>query len=215
MRDSIGEFDTILLDLFLPSLTSWKLLRSLRTKHPIKDAPALVVTVLSDQAKGVGFRIHDFLLKPVVPEDLITALKWSGILPHTNKKVLIFDDDHKAAQFAKQLLEKFGYKVTCGNTLKSALLAIKKQHPDALLLDPFMSKLKGYELLSQFRKTQRGMYTPIIIWTIKTLSEQERTELRTQLKQRVMLEGEDITKSFLNELKTRHPLLEESNEEFV
>jgi len=37
--------------------------------------------------------------------------------------------------------------------------------------------MNGFEFLKQFRKTNRGRRTPVIVWTSKDLTELERAEL--------------------------------------
>ena len=69
------RFDAITLDLILPDMSGWDVLRELRKGGPNRDVPVVIVTVLADEGVGVGFAVHDFLEKPIDPQALLGALR--------------------------------------------------------------------------------------------------------------------------------------------
>jgi PAS domain S-box-containing protein len=190
------RFDAIILD---PDMSKWEIIRTLRSKLPADVAPPIVIKVMLDQPISIGFKIHDFLIKPVKPQELLAALQWVGATAHNNKSILVIDNDRKALTFAKQTLAEYGFHVTCTSNKISGLLALEKEQPDAVLLDPCMPEMDGFEFLRSYRQTERGLYTPLIIWTDTKLSDEERKRFKNSI-QRVMLTGEDLKKNILFEL---------------
>ena len=73
------QFDAITLDLMLPDMSGWEVLRQARADGLNRTVPVVVVTVLADAGSGVGFAIHDFLEKPVEQHDLLAALELARI----------------------------------------------------------------------------------------------------------------------------------------
>lgn len=193
------RFDAIILDLFQPDMSDWSIIRSLRSKISAKEAPPIVIKAVLEQPMSIGFKIHDFLIKPVKPEDLLAALEWVGAKTQQNKSVLIIDNDQNALSLANKILTEHGFRVITRDNKVSALLALEQELPDVVLLDPFMSSMDGFEFLRYYRQTERGLFTPVIIWTVTKLSNEERVHLKASI-QRVVLKGEDLKRNILAEL---------------
>jgi CheY-like chemotaxis protein len=73
-------FDLITLDLFLPDLGGWEVLKTIRTDGPNQNVPVIVITMVTDRKVGLGFPINDLLNKPVRVGDLMAALQRIGII---------------------------------------------------------------------------------------------------------------------------------------
>ncbi|HEY5003311.1 MAG TPA: PAS domain S-box protein [Ktedonobacteraceae bacterium] len=58
-------FDLITLDLILPDLDGWDVLRAIRAEERNQDTPIIVVTVVKERGIGAGFAIQDVLTKPI------------------------------------------------------------------------------------------------------------------------------------------------------
>ena len=200
------QFDAIILDLFEPDMSKWEIIRTLRSKLPADKAPPLVVKVMIEQPVSFGFKIHDFLIKPVKSEELLAALEWIGATPQNNQSILVIDKDQKALAFADQTLTKYGFRVIGATNKISGLLALEKEQPDVVLLDPFMPGMDGFEFLRSYRQTERGLHTPLIIWTVAQLTPEERKRFKNSI-QRVMLTGENVKKTILSELEPHLPPL--------
>ena len=201
-------FDAIILDLLQPDMDNWEMIRMLRSQLSSNRLQPLIVKVMIDQPISFGFEIHDFLIKPVKAADLLSALEWTGAIKYTNKSILIIDHDQKTLEFAKQTLTEFGFNVLCASTKVSGLLALEKEQPDAVILDPFMLETDGFEVLRSYRQTERGLYTPLIIWTESKLSNSQRKRFKNLI-QRVMLREDFLKETIISELGKHLPPLKE------
>jgi signal transduction histidine kinase len=68
-------FDLITLDLLLPDLSGWDLLRTIRSDGPNRDVPVIVITLVTEKQVGLGFPIQDMLSKPLRLEEFLTVLE--------------------------------------------------------------------------------------------------------------------------------------------
>lgn len=68
-------FDVITLDLLLPDLSGWQVLRAIRGEGPNREVPVLVITLVAEKEVGLGFPIQDVLNKPVTLEGLFSSLE--------------------------------------------------------------------------------------------------------------------------------------------
>jgi PAS domain S-box-containing protein len=204
------RFDAIILDLFQPDMSEWEIIRKLRSKLSIMEAPPIVIKAMLERPISIGFKIHDFLIKPVKEKELLSALEWAGVQPNKDKSVLIIDNDEKALAVAKKILIKSGIEVIYRDNKVSALLALEEESPTAVLLDPLMSTMDGFEFLRHYRQSQKGLITPIIIWTVTKLTSEDCIRLKASIR-RVILKGEDLKKSLFAELEQYLPLYEHEN----
>ena len=68
-------FDVITLDLLLPDLSGWEVLRAIRGEGPNREVPVIVVTLVTEKEVGLGFPIQDVLNKPVTLEQVFSSLE--------------------------------------------------------------------------------------------------------------------------------------------
>ena len=69
------EYDAIVLDLMLPGIDGWELLKQLRSK---RTTPVLILTArdaMSDKLRGFNTGADDYLTKPFALEELLARLK--------------------------------------------------------------------------------------------------------------------------------------------
>ncbi len=81
-------------------------------------------------------------------------------------RVLIIDDDHDLADFAKSALSAEGFAVDVFNTLEDGSLALETMKYDAWLLDLNLPDGDGLSLLEERR--QEGDNTPVLILTTRS-----------------------------------------------
>jgi DNA-binding response OmpR family regulator len=81
-------------------------------------------------------------------------------MPH---KLLLVDDDKEIIQTLQARLIKEGYAVAVAFDGEEALLKVKEENPDLILLDLTMPKLNGFEVLKEIRKKYNDKWRPVII----------------------------------------------------
>jgi PAS domain S-box-containing protein len=197
-------FDAITLDLLLPDMSGWEVLRAIRGTGPNADVPVVVVTMVAEKGTGAGFRIHDFLVKPVQAEELLASLHGAGVPPEARGPVLVVDDDPKALKLAEATLARSGYRPICRQDGEAGLLAAAEDHPAAVVLDLLMPGMDGFQFLERFRASPHGRRTPVIVWTVKDLTPQERGQLQASA-QSIVEKSQGGMTSLLEELERHLP----------
>lgn len=174
-------FDTITLDLLLPDMNGWDVLRAFRSKGPNLETPAIVVTVVGSKAASFGFMIQNFLIKPIKSEDLIAALQQIGVYQDQNKSILFVDDDPQMLILCKQYLKDYGVTILCENNPEHGLEVAEQKRPDVVVLDLLMPNIDGLEFLRRFRLTEYGKKTPVIICTSQDISDVDRSRIKASV----------------------------------
>jgi two-component system, cell cycle response regulator len=80
--------------------------------------------------------------------------------PHS---VLIIDDDPMNLLIYARALSRRGYDVVAVESAEAARVELEKQIPDIILLDIFMPKTSGFEMLAEIRKGHRTSSIPVIL----------------------------------------------------
>ena len=59
--------DVVLLDILLPDVSGWEVLRQLKGDDRTRDIPVVVVSVVDDRPRGAALGADAYLVKPVAP----------------------------------------------------------------------------------------------------------------------------------------------------
>jgi PAS domain S-box-containing protein len=190
-------FAAITLDLILPDASGWDILREIRATELNAQVPTLVVTV-STNLPSSAFVVHDFLVKPVEESVLITSLRRAtGSSPA--RTIMVVDDEASSLRLMDATLKQWGYRPICKLDAEEALAAVQLEPPALIVLDLLMAPMNGFEFLDRLRHTSAGRKIPVIVWTVKDLSEEERQGLRASA-QAVVFRNQDGAAALLDEL---------------
>jgi signal transduction histidine kinase/CheY-like chemotaxis protein len=170
-------FDAITLDLLLPDISGLDVLHAIRKQGPNRETPVIVVSVLSDREAVAGFSVQDVLLKPVGAPELLESLRRADVPPDGHRKVMVLDDDVRMLALMGAMLSGLGYSPLCMSDGGKALEAIELQRPAAIVLDLMMPVMSGFEFLSRLRGSELGRRVPVLVWSAKELTAEERAEL--------------------------------------
>ncbi|WED24494.1 response regulator transcription factor [Vibrio sp. JC009] len=80
------------------------------------------------------------------------------------QSILVVDDKLNVQKLISDFLTSKGYQVNCASNGRDALLQLKKQTPDLILLDVMMPQMDGYQFISKLRETSD---LPVIMITAK------------------------------------------------
>ena len=70
------EFDFLILDLGLPNMDGWTVLKNLRSKG--KETPVIILTArddVEDQKNAKAYKVNEYMIKPFRFQDLLTKIR--------------------------------------------------------------------------------------------------------------------------------------------
>jgi GAF domain-containing protein/CheY-like chemotaxis protein len=165
----------ITLDVMMPGRNGWQVLEDLKNHPQTRHIPVIICSIIEDQAKGFSLGATDYLMKPIMEEDLVKALdrlNGDGGIQH----VLIVDDDADDLNLLARVLEK-SYNVRKALGGQAGLAALEEMTPNAVVLDLFMPDLDGFTLLEHLRSKDSTRNIPAIIFTAGDLTEEQHKKL--------------------------------------
>ncbi|MCX7609761.1 MAG: response regulator, partial [Anaerolineales bacterium] len=153
----------ITLDIMMPGRDGWTVLTELKNHPETRDIPVIICSILEEDEKGFSLGAADYLVKPILEEDLIKAinrLNGQGDI-HT---VLVIDDDPKDLSLIGKLLSEHSqYKAILCQGGPAGWSEIEKNKPDAVILDLFMPDLNGFAILEKMRSNPQLIDIPVIV----------------------------------------------------
>ena len=168
----------ITLDVIMPEMDGWAVLRELKSHPETRDIPVVMVTMTDDRDMGYTLGATDFLTKPIERDQLVGLL---GRYRSADSEghVLVVDDNEEVRNLIRRSLEKEGWAVEEAENGEVALDCVKQRAPALILLDLMMPVMDGFQFVAEMRK--RSISIPIVVVTAKDLTEDERRALNGQV----------------------------------
>ncbi|MBW2544705.1 MAG: response regulator [Deltaproteobacteria bacterium] len=170
----------ITLDILLPEKDGWEVLAELKSLPETKDIPVVVVSITEDRQLGLNLGAIEYFVKPVNKEQLIEAVR--SVVTKTAREpkdmtVLVIDDEPQTVELLTDMLQAEGFNVLQAYGGQQGIdLAIEK-HPDIIILDLMMPEVSGFDVVQQLRAHSEAMKIPIMVFTAKDLTEEDRQKL--------------------------------------
>ena len=196
--------DLITLDLQMPEMDGWEVLRRLKADAEVKDIPVVVVSIVATEGRGRLLGAIDLLNKPVDRTQLLRVL-WRNLVNRAEHRVLVVDDDPEVHRLITAQLKPEGLDVHCVTSGQEALEEVARETPGAILLDLAMPGMHGLTFLDRLRENPYHMGLPVIVITGKNLSDAEM-ELLSDKVSGVVLKGDGFADRLRSFLTTLFPL---------
>lgn len=178
----------VTLDLALPDVEGWQVLRDLKFDASTADIPVIIVSMVDHSEIAFSVGADDYFVKPVDWPRLLRRLAditRSDAVPSA-ARILVVDDDEGVHQLLEQQLSSQGYLVDSATSGREALDRAALAKPDLIILDLMMPGMTGFEVAEQLRRQHATARIPIIVFTAKDLSAADRERLRHGVQGTVM-----------------------------
>jgi CheY-like chemotaxis protein len=171
--------NAILLDVMLPHIDGWGVMRSIKDNPATRHIPVHFITCLEDRQKALGLGAIGFVTKPVSAEQLDQVLDSIGaVIDRKDKRLLVVEDDETEAMSVAALLSTDGLDITIAHSGSAALALLAQCHYDCMVLDLGLSDMSGFELLDQLQERQCAPHMPVIVHSGRSLTELDEARLR-------------------------------------
>ena len=168
--------DVITLDIIMPDLDGWSVLKTLKADPELCDIPVILVTIMRDRDLGFALGAADYITKPIDREVLLRVLGRHA-RADGRAQVLVVDDDPKTRDMLRRTLQKAGWTVAEAANGCEAIETLERSNPALILLDLMMPEMDGFEVLERLQGDESWREVPVIIVTAKDLSRDEIVRL--------------------------------------
>lgn len=172
----------ILMDIVMPEMDGWEMLRRIREREDLSEVPVVVTSVSDEKPVGLDVEITGFLTKPFDFESLTDLLSsTTAYRGEGGEGVLIVEDDPHTAQLLQQSFEESGAVCSVVATEGDAIASLREKLPEAMVLDLQLQQGNGWQVLAAMRKIVGHERTRVFVYTASDLNERERRRLQDDL----------------------------------
>jgi PAS domain S-box-containing protein len=188
--------DVITLDVLMPEMDGWEVLKELKSDRDLADIPVIMATITDQRNLGIALGASEYLTKPIDRERLAAVLA-RYTRSDTARRVLIVEDDDSARALIRRALEAEGWEVDEAENGRIALERLGQSSPALVLLDLMMPEMDGFEFLEALRDGE-GPQVPVVVVTAKELTRDDHMRLNGGVERIVQKGSRD---RFLHEIR--------------
>ena len=174
--------DLVITDIEMPRLDGYGVCKRLKADPSTAHLPVLMCSSLgqaTDLERGFDAGADDYLVKPVIPEELSTRVRAlvQGSLPASRERILVVDDSPAQRHYVADCLARQGFVVTTAENGKIALEKAQQHHPALVVSDYEMPVMTGFELVHALRADPALRQIPVIMLTARD-SKRDMAQMR-------------------------------------
>jgi PAS domain S-box-containing protein len=182
--------DAITLDILLPGEDGLAVLGQLKSQPETKSIPVVVVSITEHRELGFSLGAIEWLMKPVQREPFLASVRRAiGDPARGAPTVLVVDDEAATRELLGELLGSQGFRSMVAADGRHGVELALAHRPDAVVLDLVMPGMTGFEVVRELRDHPEGRNLPILIFTGKVLTTDDRVRLRDCVEAIVPKEG--------------------------
>ena len=189
----------ILLDVMMPDLDGWAVLKELKADPETADIPVVIVSFVAEPKLGSSLGAADTLPKPVdwaKLKRLLDGFRASG------GDVLVVDDDSDLRHRLRAALERSGWSVREAGDGSAALVEVQRAAPHLIVLDLTMPVMDGFAFLHRLRAEPKGAGIPVVVLSARDITNAEREVLAEA--ERVVRKGDISLGELTAEIRALH-----------
>jgi len=169
----------VLLDIVLPGMDGWELLRRFKDDPETRDIPVIVVSLMDNRELGLTLGAVDYFVKPVAPEELIQRLR--ELVPPESSgqaRLLCIDDDPHLHELLDAQMEELPYELHHAINGNEGLDKARELSPSIIILDLMMEGMDGFAVAERLREHPETARIPIVVYTQKELTRKDIERLK-------------------------------------
>jgi PAS domain S-box-containing protein len=167
----------VTLDIMMPHMDGWSVLAEIKADPGTRDVPVVICSIVEQEEKGYSLGAADYLLKPILEEDLVHAMDRLNPAGAVLDVLIIDDDPNDLRLMEKVLLDNGRYRPILAQGGVAGWELLKAMTPSAVVLDLVMPDLDGFSILEKLRTDPTLCDIPVLVVSGGSLTEDQLKQL--------------------------------------
>jgi PAS domain S-box-containing protein len=191
----------ITLDIMMPGIDGWTVLDTLKADPETRNIPVIVCSIIEDLEKGFHLGAADYLVKPILEDDLVNSLDRLNT-DGSIREVLVIDDNRDDLRLIGKILNDDGrYKAILVEGGKNGWNYITSgSPPHAIIMDLFMPEMDGFQILENLQANKELREIPVIVISGMDVTAEQKNQLN-EMGQRLLSKGSFSEKELLTSIQ--------------
>ncbi|WP_412472934.1 HAMP domain-containing protein [Ensifer adhaerens] len=189
----------ISLDIFLPDMLGWTVLSHLKQSAATRHIPVQIISLDEDRQHGLARGAFAFMTKPTTAHSVGKAFSRLRNYAEPRRKRLLLVEDNEAERLSvTALLGDHDIDIASVGSGAEALVALRNDPIDCVVLDLTLPDMTGFELLEKIRDDDDIVEVPVVVFTGRELSPEEDARLHSMARS-VVVKGVESPERLLDE----------------
>jgi len=182
----VGELrpDLLITDIEMPGNDGYAVCHATKSHAETAHMPVIICSSLGEAAdleRGFDAGADDYLVKPIVPEDLLSRVR--DLLAERmlvgRERVLVVDDSPAIRHLVADALTRQGFEVTTASDGQEAVETVDAQREpfELVVTDYDMPRMTGFELVHALKQSEATRDLPVLMLTARD-TRRDRAQMR-------------------------------------
>ncbi len=165
----------IILDIDLPGINGWTVMARLKDNHETRHIPVHFISASDNKFDAIRMGAIDYVIKPASTKAINQVFdKFNKVISKPVKDLLVVEDNPEQAEIISSIIGNGDVRIVFVSTAKEAYNQILSGEFDCMVLDITLPDMSGVELLNKIRNNENLFQLPIIVYTGKELTKQDK-----------------------------------------
>ena len=185
----------------MPGTDGWTVLDALKADPETRNIPVIICSIVEDIEKGFSLGASDYLVKPILEEDIVNSLDRLNS-DGSIREVLVIDDSRDDLRLVGKMLTDDGrYRPILAEGGRNGWNIISSGNPPhAIILDLFMPDMDGFQILEQMQADKKLREIPTIVISGMDVTPDQKKQLK-EFGQRLLTKGSFNEKELLTSIQ--------------
>jgi signal transduction histidine kinase/CheY-like chemotaxis protein len=176
--------EAIVLDVLLPGMDGWELLRRIKRDPTTRDIPVVIVSVCDEHDVAMALGAVDYFVKPIDREMLLGRLSRHALLPPRSgrrSRVLVISGEEETRRIIEGSLAKETCQVLTTSGGTEGLALAREQSFDLVICDLLLPDVDGFSVVAALDSDVLTRSVPVLVLSADDIDEVDKARLNGKI----------------------------------
>jgi signal transduction histidine kinase/DNA-binding response OmpR family regulator len=176
--------DVIILDVMMPGMDGWAVLKVLKNDERTASIPVLMVSMAENAKVGIALGAADYIMKPLDMTKISAAIK-KWLRRGSRQPILLCSTDAHLTDAVRVVMDKHGHNIVVHADHGNPVTTLEKYNPSLILLDLMVGDHNNIDRLNELSHAAQQKNIPVIALTADQTDSERFQKLKENVDQTI------------------------------